>query len=117
MATMRAFLVVLIVALAGCPKSKPAEPPGGDDGDDSSEVVDEKYACSSDADCVPVETECCDHCNGGSLVAANKDHADAVRAESAPPGSCDGVGCTKMACVDDPMVTCSDGTCAIVEGM
>jgi len=61
--------------------------------------------CQSDADCVVVETACCDHCNGGKVEAFNKAHADAHR-----PQGCEGTACTRRGC-GDAVAECVDNTC------
>ncbi|TKC94709.1 hypothetical protein [Polyangium fumosum] len=63
--------------------------------------------CQSDADCVVVETGCCDHCNGGKAEAFNKAHADAHR-----PQGCTGRGCTRLGC-GDAVAACVDNTCQV----
>jgi len=35
--------------------------------------------CENDDDCVVVEIGCCDHCNGGDVVASNKDYSADVK--------------------------------------
>lgn len=65
--------------------------------------------CEVASDCVAIETECCDHCNGGQLLSVNKKHeADAKANFSAQ--LCEGVACTEIACW--PAVgTCQAGKC------
>jgi hypothetical protein len=72
------------------------------------------YACSVDDDCMAVELECCDACNGGKAVGVNKAHASEVGDHSGKD-SCEGVMCTEMAC--PPWVaTCANGRCEIARG-
>ena len=68
------------------------------------------YACIQKDDCVAVETQCCDHCNGGEAVAVNAKHAEAYEK---PDPACSGVACTEMACAQ-VQVDCVAGACAIV---
>jgi hypothetical protein len=69
------------------------------------------YACAADADCGAVEIMCCDHCNGGKAVAANKLYSAEVKAALGAK-DCAGVACTEMACA--PVQTaCQLGTCII----
>ncbi|MDC3959800.1 hypothetical protein [Polyangium jinanense] len=63
-------------------------------------------ACQSDADCVVVETACCDHCNGGKAEAFNKAHANEHR-----PQGCGG-GCTRLGC-GDAIAVCENNTCQV----
>jgi hypothetical protein len=63
--------------------------------------------CESDSDCVVVETQCCDHCNGGKALAFNKDNAAAKK-----PSGCEGKVCTMMAC-DHAVAVCKDSQCRV----
>ena len=64
-------------------------------------------SCSSDADCVVVETACCDHCNGGKVEAYNT----AFAAKHKPTG-CEATVCTQMAC-GAATASCDGGTCKV----
>jgi hypothetical protein len=65
----------------------------------------EELACTADADCVVVETACCDHCNGGAVAAFNKDHAEARK-----PKGCEGTMCTERGC-GAAVAKCVDAKC------
>jgi hypothetical protein len=72
----------------------------------------ELFACQSDLDCVAMETQCCDHCNGGKALAVAK--AYIAQAQSLyGPGNCAGVACTEMACAPSK-VLCSNKKCALI---
>lgn len=64
--------------------------------------------CDVDADCAVVETECCDHCNGGKVEAYRKELADAHK----KPG-CEQTACTEMAC-GQATAACKDHVCTVV---
>jgi len=70
------------------------------------------FACAQPADCSAVEIACCDHCNGGKLMAANTSYAAEVKAMFGAK-NCAGVACTLMACAFPPTVECQAGQCAI----
>ncbi|MDI1433687.1 hypothetical protein [Polyangium sorediatum] len=78
---------------------------GASPGDEVPSAASADTTCQSDADCVVVETACCDHCNGGKVEAFNKAHADAHR-----PQGCAGVACTRRGC-GDAVAECVDHTC------
>lgn len=105
---MRAVFLVLLL-LGACKKkgddTRPSPPP----------TFDERQACAADADCAAVELECCDHCNGGTVVGVHKDHAADVRAEHVPAGACDDIACTLMACASAEPI-CRAGRCGISMG-
>lgn len=103
--------LVLTIALGGCPKSS-APPPGNTGGRD----FDERQACTVDADCVPVEVECCDHCNGGTVVGVHRDHADEVRTAYQSPARCTDIACTEMACIEPPTGICRQSICGVKLG-
>ena len=72
----------------------------------------EWFTCDKDTDCAVFEAECCDHCNGGKLLAANKAHLGAAKAALAkPPSSCVDTMCTAMGCAPGVGV-CEAGKCA-----
>ncbi len=98
---MRAFL--LLVVLAACSSSsKPVtEPPAG------GSTPAAHTSCSADADCVIVETACCDHCNGGSAQAFNVAFADQHK-----PANCEGMACTERGC-GQAIATCEAGACKV----
>lgn len=107
---MRTCVFLLVAfALAGCPKKKePAGPPGGGGGS-----FDERQSCTVDTDCAVVEIECCDHCNGGTVVAVHRDYLAEVESQYASPEECADVACTKMACVDQPVAICKQSICGV----
>jgi hypothetical protein len=108
-------LTLAFVLLAGCQKADaPSTIPDNTGGGDP--VVTDPYACAADDECVAVELECCDACNGGEAVGVHRDHVDEVAGESPRgQGACDGVACTKMACA--PFVAaCEAGKCTIARG-
>lgn len=109
---MKRFLLI-VIALAACKKdAAPTAPPDNGGGD----PVADPYACTADEDCVAVELQCCDACNGGEAVGVHRDHAEAVRAESpAATGGCDDVACTLMACAPWE-ASCEAGKCTLARG-
>lgn len=108
---MKRMLLLAIVMVAGCKKPATEAPPSNGGGE-----FDERQACSVDADCVPVEIECCDHCNGGTVVGIHRDHAADVRRTYAGPEECAEVACTLMACVEQPTGICRQGICGVSVG-
>lgn len=70
-------------------------------------------SCETDADCAVIEIGCCDHCNGGSVMACRADYADdALRVFGA---ECpEDYACTLMACAPF-LPKCSGGLCAAEE--
>jgi len=87
---MRTLLVILVVAACSRGSSSTRE-----------------TSCSTDADCVVVETACCDHCNGGKAEAFNRAFADAHQ-----PKGCDGTLCNQTGC-GEAVARCNAGTCAV----
>lgn len=69
------------------------------------------FTCGQASDCVAVEVGCCDHCNGGKLVAANKASEPAVKAALGAK-NCGGTACTAGGCAN-AILACNSGTCAI----
>jgi hypothetical protein len=106
----QALLILLLVALSSCqkPASSSTPPPGGGGGS-----FDERQACSTDKDCVAVEVECCDHCNGGLVVGIHRDYAAEVRNAYTPADECGEAACTKRGCVDEPVALCRQGVCGL----
>lgn len=99
--------VLVLVVFAACSSgSKPApSPPGGSGSADP--PAESHTSCSADADCVVVETACCDHCNGGKAEAFNVAFADQHE-----PTGCEGTPCTKRGC-GEALATCEAGTCTV----
>ena len=93
-----------LVTASGCEPAAHAPP--------RPSTIDERQACTADADCAVVELSCCDHCNGGTVVGVHKDHAADVRAEHVPPSRCADVACTLMACAAAEPI-CRAGRCGI----
>lgn len=105
MSGMRLAMLVLTLsfATAGCKKSAPSTP--------ATPTVDERQACGADEDCAVVETECCDHCNGGAIAAVHQDAAAEVRAQI--EAACGPTTCTELACVEEPTAICRSGRCGV----
>lgn len=100
---MRIALSVLISVLAACSSgTKPAATPPGPGSSEASHA-----ACSTDADCVVVETACCDHCNGGTAEAFNTAFAAQHKATG-----CENTACTQMAC-GAAVAKCEAGACTV----
>src|SRR4051812_5340143 len=97
---MRSLALVL---LAACSSGTKSPTPPTNTGGATSEPG--QTACTTDADCVVVETTCCDHCNGGKAEAFNKAFADAHKAKG-----CEETMCTQMAC-GAATASCDSGTC------
>ena len=116
---MKRVLLLSLLVLAACKKPASSSSPtntGGAAPDPGQHAYDERQACTVDADCVPVEIECCDHCNGGKVVGVHRDHAaDVSRSTSGAP-ECGGTACTKMACVEEPTGICRQNICGIKVG-
>ena len=59
------------------------------------------------------EAECCDHCNGGRVVAVNRGHLEEARtALAVDPASCEGQTCTLRAC-EVQVSVCDEGRCSL----
>jgi hypothetical protein len=71
--------------------------------------VEDWQSCETDADCAVVELGCCDHCNGGSVMACRADHVDDVLRTFGAECAED-YACTLMACAPY-LPTCSGGMC------
>ena len=104
----RALVIAALILGSSCQKGRTASGPTVGAG------FDERQACSTDADCAVVEIECCDHCNGGSVVSVDRDTAADVRAEYAGPDRCKGTACTRMACVQEPVAICRQQRCGLL---
>lgn len=91
------------------PDAAPTDSAGPDVADSAGTA--QWYACAVAADCAAVEVMCCDHCNGGKAVAANKAFSTEVKAALGPK-SCDTVACTEKGCA--PVQTdCHLGKCIV----
>lgn len=98
---MHHLLAVLLLAAACSAGTKaPTPPPSNTPGGEGGHVT-----CTTDADCVIVETACCDHCNGGKAEAFNAAFADTYK-----PSGCEQTACTKMGC-GNAIASCDRGTC------
>ena len=75
---------------------------------------DPMFACSETEDCVVIQLGCCDHCNGGSLLATTVSAMDEAYARFAETG-CDETTCTERGCAIDYRPVCDRGTCARLE--
>ncbi|NVB83921.1 MAG: hypothetical protein HOV81_36435 [Kofleriaceae bacterium] len=95
---MRTLLLTLVLAACSSGTKAPAPPTNQSSSDTT---------CTTDSDCVVVETACCDHCNGGKAEAFNKAVADAHK-----PTSCENTTCTLMAC-GAATASCDAGTCKV----
>lgn len=75
----------------------------------SSPVASEKdRACEADSDCAVIETECCDHCNGGKVEAYRKEVAPSHK-----KAGCEQTMCTERGCGAASAV-CKDKVCSVV---
>lgn len=104
---MRTVLVAASLVLAACSSGTRSATPPANHGGTGGGSASGETSCSSDADCVVVETACCDHCNGGKAEAFNKAFADAHRATG-----CEDTACTLMAC-GTATASCDAGTCKV----
>ena len=66
-------------------------------------------SCGSDSDCVVVELGCCDHCNGGRVMAVNMQY-EAQAKETMSDQCAKDYSCTLMACAPE-LARCDSGTC------
>lgn len=107
-------LTLVVLSLAACKKDAAPTTPANTGGDDP--AAGDPYACSGDDDCVAVELQCCDACNGGEAVGVHRDHVDEVLADSPRGrGECTGVACTELGCADW-IPSCQAGKCTIERG-
>ncbi|MGE0547644.1 MAG: hypothetical protein AB7O24_01075 [Kofleriaceae bacterium] len=86
------------------------------------ELPDSWLHCARDADCIALELGCCDRCNGGWVLATNRDHADRARelyhtpCDPYPEFTDDGsivvctTSCTEKAC-NPTRAVCDEGQC------
>lgn len=97
---MRSALVLLSVALAGCP-SRSSEIAGLDDGLSDADGS-APYRCVSDRDCEPAAATCCE-CP-----------AFAVHVDEPTNRACDGVACPMSSCSANVRAACDDdGACVL----
>ena len=94
----------VVTACSGTGQNKPVDPPVQEGSSEPPPASVLK--CENDSDCVVVETECCDHCNGGKALAFNKEGADAHK-----PKNCD-AKCTMMAC-GEAVAFCKQSQCQV----
>lgn len=105
---MRILLAAVLAAACSSGTKAPTPPTNTGSGTPTSEPA--HTACTADADCVVVETACCDHCNGGKAEAFNKAFAEAHKATG-----CEQTMCTQMAC-GAATASCDAGTCKATIG-
>lgn len=98
---------VALVLAAACSSGTKSPTPPTNTGTGEPTPNASETACSADDDCVVVETQCCDHCNGGKAEAYNKQFAEAHRATG-----CEQTMCTQMAC-GAATAACEAGTCKV----
>ncbi len=74
--------------------------------------TNEARRCQKNEDCIIVKGGCCDHCNGGSLDAINKEFVDLYHSvpEFTNP-DCSQIICTKEPCYET-VATCSSDYCS-----
>jgi hypothetical protein len=112
--TRLALLALCCASLAACKKEAPPTTPGNTGGDDQEPI--DVYACVADDECVAVELQCCDACNGGEIIGVNRGYVDLVLADTPRGrGECEGTACTKMAC-PPPVPACEAGKCVLRPG-
>lgn len=103
-----------VVAIAGCSSPEPNVASVGagtstpSDPTSSPTTSSKDTACEADADCAVVETECCDHCNGGKVEAYRKEVAPSHK-----KAGCEQTMCTERGCGAASAV-CKDKVCAVV---
>lgn len=90
------------VGSVGAGTSTPTEPTS------TSSPSTKDTACEADSDCAVVETECCDHCNGGKVEAYRKEVAPSHK-----KSGCEQTMCTERGCGAASAV-CKDKVCAVV---
>lgn len=98
-----ALAAATLAPLAGCKPAAHAPP--------RPSTIDERQACTVDADCAVVELACCDHCNGGQVAGVHRDFAAEVHAGAT--AACGDTACTLMACVAQPTAVCDHGMCGV----
>lgn len=96
-------MLMAIFALTAC--DNPNYPP-------ELPLPDEYTTCAVDEDCTTVQLGCCDHCNGGTIVATNADSQQEVEDEyserCADDHMCSLVGC------ETPEAACEGATCELL---
>lgn len=76
--------------------------------------ADARFECVGNEDCVVLEVGCCNHCNGGSLVAVNL-ASTATASSTFHERGCAETTCTERNCDWDYQAVCDAGTCARLE--
>lgn len=71
----------------------------------------EMRACSTSSECVAINIDCCDLCNGGTAMPLNKAHASEAIAKLLTPKDCSSASCGDVPC-DLPPTICHEGKCA-----
>lgn len=102
--------ITIASLLVACSSSKTTPPttntPPSGSGSAAAPATSET-SCTADADCVAVETQCCDHCNGGKVLAFNS-----MSAATHKPTGCEQTACTELAC-GQAVPKCEAGNCTI----
>ena len=100
-------LFTTIIAVAACSQGKSSAPSTDDDA--AANISGAAIACTKNEDRVVVELGCCDHCNGGRVVAVNSKYVEEV--ENDYKDDCSDVhACTMRACPGE-LPRCRDGEC------
>lgn len=110
-------IVFVLLMLVGCtkagsespPASASASPPAATARPTSTGTTADWKTCKVDQDCTLIEIECCDHCNGGTLISVATVHAAAATARYKATG-CSGE-CTERGCDGQPTPICQAGVC------
>ena len=71
----------------------------------------EMRACTTSSDCIAINIDCCDLCNGGTAMPLNKAHAEQAVAKLLTPKDCSSASCGDVPC-DLPPTICHEGKCA-----
>jgi hypothetical protein len=95
--------ILVAVLLTACRSNPPGKP-----GVDPSVV-----ACQTNDDCVLVEMECCDSCNGGVAWSVNANHAEAARSRHGTTCKDEEIArCATAECPAEPTPVCDNNVCA-----
>ncbi len=98
--------MLALVLLSCVTEPRPGTPPPLPD----VEPTADQLTCDADSDCVALELGCCNHCNGGRVLAVNKQGAKEFAAHKQAP--CDDFVCTRKMCRPEK-VRCAQGTCRL----